>query len=83
MNLPRGVVAIGVWTLLALGAIFFATRTPQVAAMRGTLLRLIIYGVYELTNYALLEWPFKVVLVDIAWGTALCAIAAGTSVYFS
>ena len=49
----------------------------QTAALYGALFGVFAYGTYELTNYATLkDWPFAMVAVDLAWGTALSAIAA-------
>jgi uncharacterized membrane protein len=46
-------------------------------AGRGALFGLATYGTYELTNWATLrDWPGTIVLVDLAWGTALCAVSA-------
>ena len=36
---------------------------------------LVIYGVYDLTNYAVLRgWTLKVTLLDIGWGTFACGV---------
>jgi uncharacterized membrane protein len=49
----------------------------QTAALYGALFGFFAYGIYELTNYATLkDWPFAMVVVDMAWGTALSAFAA-------
>jgi uncharacterized membrane protein len=46
-------------------------------SLRGALFGLVTYGTYELTNWATLrDWPATIVLVDLGWGTVLCAIAA-------
>jgi uncharacterized membrane protein len=40
----------------------------------GALLGLVTYAAYDLTNLATLEgFPLTVALVDLAWGTVLCA----------
>ncbi len=40
----------------------------------GALLGLVTYSAYDLTNLATLEgFPLKVALVDLVWGTVLCA----------
>ena len=44
---------------------------------RGALFGLVVYGVYDFTNYSTLrQWPFALALADVAWGTAATAIAA-------
>jgi uncharacterized membrane protein len=46
-------------------------------ALLGMVLGLSAYGAYDLTNLATLRhWPARVAVVDLAWGTALTAIAA-------
>lgn len=48
------------------------------AFLYGALLGFIIYGIYDMTNMAVLkEWPFPVALLDICWGTFLCSITSG------
>ena len=47
------------------------------ATLLGMLYGLVTYATYDLTNLALLkEWPLNIVIVDIAWGTALNGIVA-------
>jgi uncharacterized membrane protein len=44
----------------------------------SAVLGLIVYGVYDLTNYSVFsKWSFKVAIIDIVWGTFLCG-AVGT-----
>ncbi len=78
--------AIVFYLLYILGILYFAVA-PALA--QGSLWRAIINGLlfgfftyvtYELTNLATLpDWPMKVVLVDTAWGMALCTSVAGLS----
>jgi uncharacterized membrane protein len=50
------------------------------AALWGGLFGFFTYATYDLTNLATLrEWPIKVVMVDIAWGTLLCTLVASGS----
>ena len=68
------------------GIIFFAVR-PAVnknslaeAILLGGLFGFFTYATYDLTNMATIkEWPLKVVVVDILWGTCLCVLVAGFS----
>ncbi len=47
------------------------------AALGGAFLGLVVYGVYDLTNLAVLKgWTVPVALVDMAWGTVVCAASA-------
>jgi len=47
------------------------------AAVWGALFGFFTYATYDLTNLATLrDWPIKVVVVDILWGTVLCTLVA-------
>ena len=55
---------------------------PGRAAWRGALFGLVAYATYDLTNLATLDrWPLLLTVVDMAWGTALCAVTAWLSVW--
>ena len=52
------------------------------AARSGSLLGLVAYGTYDLTNLATLkDWPVIVTVVDVVWGTVLAATVSVAS-YF-
>jgi len=80
---PRWPAAIVVYLLLA-GAIVLFVRphlNPETSLLQafgwGAALGLAIYGVYDFTNYALLEnWSLRLTLVDLAWGAFVCGSAA-------
>ena len=67
---------------LALGAGVALLAVPRAtsllsAAGYGALFGLIAYAVYDFTNYSTLkQWPFALVLVDVAWGTVASAACA-------
>jgi len=51
--------------------------TISSAAGYGAMLGLVVYGVYDFTNYSTLrQWPFVLVLVDVAWGMVASAACA-------
>jgi uncharacterized membrane protein len=51
------------------------------ALVNGAILGALAYGTYEFTNYATLKaWHWEMVAVDLAWGTALTAVAAAAGV---
>ena len=60
--------------------LFVIPRAPTVplAAAYGALFGLVVYGVYDFTNYSTLrQWPFVLTLADVAWGavaSAACAV---------
>ena len=50
------------------------------AASWGALFGFFTYATYDLTNLATLrDWPIKIVVVDILWGTLLCTLVASGS----
>jgi uncharacterized membrane protein len=76
-------VAAGFYILYAVGIVLFAVKpalekaTIKTALIYGGLFGFFCYGTYDITNYATLkDWPLKVVLVDVTWGTTLTALSA-------
>ena len=76
--------AIMVYVLLALGLTFFVfpkITSVGMAFVWGAFLGLIIYGVYDFTNYAtIVNWPLRFLFVDWVWGTVSGGLVA-TIVY--
>ena len=75
--------AIFVYIAIPLGIMFFVL--PRIspdnwirsALIWGALYGVIVYTIYEMTNYCLLQdWPLRIVLIDICWGALLNAIGA-------
>jgi uncharacterized membrane protein len=77
---PNWPAAFVVYLLLGTGvALFVIPRAPTVslAAGYGALFGLVVYGVYDFTNYSTLrQWPFVLTLADVAWGTSATAAAS-------
>jgi uncharacterized membrane protein len=77
---PNWPAAFVVYALLGAGiALFVIPLAPTVssAAGLGALLGLVVYGVYDFTNYSTLrQWPFVLTLADTAWGSLASAAAA-------
>lgn len=74
--------AIVVYLAIPLGVVLFAlprvSRENLLASSLfwGFLYGVVLYAVYDMTNYSLLKgWPLKVSLVDICWGGLLNASA--------
>jgi uncharacterized membrane protein len=72
-----------VYILIPLGLVVFvlprisATSPAFVALGWGFLYGVILYGVYDLTNYSLIDrWPWRLTVVDIAWGGFICAVTS-------
>jgi uncharacterized membrane protein len=63
---------VSVWVVAVRG------RNASEAAKRGAAMGAYGYGVYELTNWAVLkDWPAWLVPIDWLWGTILTGLAAG------
>jgi uncharacterized membrane protein len=77
---PNWPAAVVVYALLGTGiAVFVIPRAPTVplAAAYGALFGLVVYGVYDFTNYSTLrQWPFALTLADMAWGAVASAACA-------
>ncbi len=75
-----------VYVLLAVGVVYFVLPKVEPGSsylnifLAGALMGLIIYGVYDMTNYATLkDFPVNLAFADMAWGatvTGLATIAA-------
>ena len=79
---PNWPAALVVYALLGTGiALFVIPRAPTVplAAVYGAVFGLVVYGVYDFTNYSTLrQYPLVLALTDVAWGvvaSAACAAA--------
>jgi len=62
-----GIVVLVVWPAIERESLAWALSL-------GALFGLVTYAAYDLTNLAVLEgYPLKIALVDLLWGTVLCA----------
>lgn len=72
--------ALLVYLLIPSGLVLFVRRllsgaTPAAAFGLGAVFGLVVYGVYDLTNLAVLErWSLRLTLYDVTWGCALCGL---------
>lgn len=76
-------VAVLFYLLYALGVVIFAVSPQQggsgwaTTLALGALFGFFAYATYDLTNLATLrDWPWRLSLIDIAWGTVVSAAAA-------
>ena len=78
--------AVAFYLIYVGGLVFLAIRPTarlSQAMSRGAVYGFCAYATYDLTNQATLRhWPLTLSLVDMAWGTALSAVAA-TCGYFA
>ncbi len=73
--------AIGllVYVLLGLAMVWFAV-SPRIltSVLNGMVLGLVVYGTYDLTNYAVFtNYPVRVVRDDMIWGAVMMGVSAG------
>lgn len=80
---PRWGAAVLVYVLIPAGIVLFVrphvggTATAAAALGWGAVFGLILYGVYDLTNFAMLDkWTLSVTVADMAWGSCLSALAS-------
>lgn len=80
--------AIGFYMLFIVGMIFFVIRPAldrqslSYALLAGGFFGLITYGTYDLTNLATIKnWPLNITVIDLIWGTTLCALTSSVSYY--
>lgn len=63
-------IVSGIWIFVAPLTIF---KTNTQTFLYGALFGLILYGVYEGTNFVVLnQWPLSIVILDILWGMFAC-----------
>ncbi len=75
--------AVLVYVCLGLGiAVFVVPRATTLggAALFGALFGLVVYGVYDMTNYSTLtQWPLGLAIADIGWGAFASAVVAAAA----
>ncbi|WP_027109180.1 DUF2177 family protein [Lacticigenium naphthae] len=87
---PNWVAAIIFYLIFVLGLVFFVIDPALVsgsileALLRGMFFGFIAYATYDLTNLATLaNWPLKITIIDLIWGTSLGGLVSVISYYFS
>jgi uncharacterized membrane protein len=84
---PVAAAAILFYLLYAAGVSYFAVLTNSnhgllTFALSGALIGLLSYGTYDLTNMATLaKWTWRLVVLDMLWGTVVTAVAAAAGGY--
>ncbi len=76
----RIIPAAIVYLLMIVGVWFFAVLPADdwtTAGGRGALIGAVMYGLYDMTNYAtLVAYPIEFAISDMMWGTVLCGVVA-------
>jgi uncharacterized membrane protein len=82
-----GAAAI-VYICIPLGIILFVLPRVSTASIFpsapiwGALYGFILYAVYDMTNYALVDkWPLRMSIVDICWGIFICGTVSTVAAY--
>ena len=82
----RLIPALLVYILIPAAVYYFAiepSKTQAQAALKGSLLGLSMYGLYDLTNLSTLKgWTVTMAIKDSLWGTVLCGIGSVAGFYF-
>jgi uncharacterized membrane protein len=77
---PHWPAALVVYAMLGTGISLFViprAATVPVASVYGALFGLVVYGVYDFTNYSTLrQYPFVLTVVDVTWGVVASAACA-------
>jgi uncharacterized membrane protein len=75
--------ALAVYIAIPLGIMLFvlprvsADNVTGSALLWGALYGIVVYAIYDMTNYSLVrDWPLRVSLIDICWGGLLNAIGS-------
>jgi uncharacterized membrane protein len=75
--------ALATWAVIVTGIqLFVLPRVSETGSITSTMLwgalfGLVVYAVYDLTNYAVIRnWPLTVTVVDIVWGAVVCSMTA-------
>ncbi len=75
--------ALVVYIAIPLGIILFvlprvsANNSAGSARLWGAIYGIVVYAIYDMTNYSLVrDWPLRVSLIDICWGGLLNAIGS-------
>ncbi len=78
---PRWGAAALVYLLIPAGVLLFVRPllgddpSMERSILWGAVYGLILYGVYDLTNLAVLDkWSVRMTVADIAWGCCLCVM---------
>ena len=82
----RIVPAILVYVLMPFAVTYFAilqSKSLTDASIKGGLLGMSIFGVYDLTNFATLDgWTVEMAMMDILWGSVMFSITSAVGYYF-
>jgi len=84
-------IAAGIFYLIFIGGIVVFAIVPGLkanssllAAAYGAFFGFVCYATYDLTNLATIRnWPLKVTVIDLIWGTTLTSVVAFLTTYIA
>lgn len=85
---PNFIAALIFYLIFLVGIVYFVIN-PAIEAqdfakllVSAALFGLITYATYDLTNLATLQnWPIKITIIDLIWGTSLSVIVSSATYY--
>lgn len=87
---PNWIAAILFYLVFMIGVVFFVINPAlekdswKYALFAGMLFGLITYSTYDLTNLATVKnWPLKITIIDLIWGTSLGGIVSIITFYIT
>jgi len=81
--IPALLIYILLPSAVYLGALKDATSLKD-AVIKSAMIGFILYAFYDLTNYATLRgWTLGMTVIDVMWGTLLCAIGGAAGYFMS
>ena len=85
---PNWIAAIIFYLIFLVGLIYFVINpgiekeSIKTILISGALFGLLTYATYDLTNLATLKnWPLKITVIDLIWGTSLSTIVSTMTYY--
>lgn len=87
---PNLIAAGLFYAIYIFGAVYFVIypafldKSVSQALMRGALLGFVAYATFDLTGQAVFKnWPTKITVIDLIWGTVLTASVCALSVFLA
>ena len=81
--IPALLIYILLPSAVYLGALKDATSLKD-AVIKSAVIGFLLYAFYDLTNYATLRgWTLGMTVIDVTWGTLLCAIGGAAGHFMS
>tara|TARA_Y100000590_G_C15495938_1_gene929646 strand:+ start:303 stop:698 length:396 start_codon:yes stop_codon:yes gene_type:complete len=68
--------ALAVWIILCSALAVQLPNSLKEAAVYGILVGFVVYGIYNLTNMTIMNWPLRITIIDTLWGMTACGITS-------